>query len=61
LAFYFYPNIIANDAEISLAVVSDTAPLDPAGDAQVNPSHTSKAFEFMLYLVIPNTAYAVGL
>ena len=46
---------------MSFAKISDTAPDLPAGDAQVVPSHTSSAFESVLNLVIPVTAYALGL
>jgi hypothetical protein len=58
---YYYPKIIEYIAAISLASVSETAPDEPAGDAQANPSRISKALELVLYLVIPVTAYAVGL
>ena len=46
---------------MSFAKISDTAPEAPAGDAQALPDQTSNAFVSVLNLVIPTTAYAVGL
>ena len=56
-----YPKISANLAAISVAVPSETAPIEPAGLDHCNPSQISKALESVLYRVIPSTAYAVGL
>jgi hypothetical protein len=55
-----YPSVNANLIAMSLAVLSDTAPIEPAGLDHCSPSQISKAFESMLYRVMPSTAYAVG-